>query len=59
VAWQECEASALPAAMNPSQCRAGKLGLSLGFVLWATLPTSLIQAERSARVKRKPQPAFG
>jgi hypothetical protein len=43
---------------SPSQCRAGKLGLSLGFVVWATLPTSPIQAEYTAGVKRKPRPAL-
>ena len=34
---------------NPSQCRAGKLGLSLGFVLWTNRnrPTSSTQAECS------------
>jgi hypothetical protein len=39
---------------NPSQCRAGKLGLSLGFVLWTNRnrPTSSTQAECSGGSQR-------
>jgi hypothetical protein len=48
---------------NPSQCRAGKLGLSLGFVLWTNRnrPTSSTQAEcsggsqRSCRLANPPE----